>query len=81
MQVYHGEVQEALQVRSSKSFLRTQAVCVKKAVEPRVDGVSYESSKRLCFSCKRWLHEDCALDCVVDASGNEMLCSFCICTD
>ena len=45
------------------------------------DDVEQQSGKEwVQCSCKRWLHEDCAIDCIVDASGNEMLCSFCICT-
>ena len=28
--------------------------------------------------CGRWLHEDCAEDCIQDESGNDRLCPFCI---
>ena len=29
-------------------------------------------------ACGRWLHEDCAEDCVVDDEGKERLCHFCL---
>ena len=28
--------------------------------------------------CGRWLHEDCAEDCIVDSDGNERYYSFCV---
>ena len=29
-------------------------------------------------ACGRWLHEDCADDCVTDSDGNERLCFVCL---
>ena len=29
-------------------------------------------------ACRRWLHEDCAEDIVVDSDGNEHCCPFCV---
>ena len=29
-------------------------------------------------ACGRWLHEDCADDCVIDSDGNERLCFICL---
>ena len=29
-------------------------------------------------SCGRWLHEECAEDCVIDNNGKERLCSLCL---
>ena len=29
-------------------------------------------------ACGRWLHEDCADDCVTDSDGNERLCFICL---
>ena len=29
-------------------------------------------------ACGRWLHEDCADDCVVGNEGNERLCLICL---
>ena len=29
-------------------------------------------------ACGRWLHEDCAEDCVLDNDGKERLCPFCL---
>ena len=28
--------------------------------------------------CGRWLHEDCADDCIIDSDGNERLCLICL---
>jgi hypothetical protein len=30
----------------------------------------------VCCACSRWLHEDCAEDCVMDSNGMERLCPF-----
>ena len=29
-------------------------------------------------ACGRWLHEDCAEDCVIDCQGEERTCPFCL---
>ena len=29
-------------------------------------------------ACQRWLHEECAEDCVIDPNGQERLCPFCL---
>ena len=28
--------------------------------------------------CTHWLHEECGIDCIVDANGKERLCRHCI---
>ena len=30
------------------------------------------------YACGRWLHEDCADDCVLDGDGKERLCPICL---
>ena len=29
-------------------------------------------------TCGRWLHEDCAEDCILDSAGEERLCPLCL---
>ena len=42
------------------------------------DILSGSGAEWISCSCGRWLHEECAEDCVIDINGKERLCSLCL---
>ena len=42
------------------------------------DILSGSGAEWISCSCGRWLHEECAEDCVIDNNGKERLCSLCL---
>ena len=72
--------------------LRSSRAAPTKALEDEIDTnvccmcfIRYEDditagsgAEWISCSCGRWLHEDCAEDCVIDNDGKERFCSFCL---
>ena len=42
------------------------------------DALKKTGADWIACACGRWLHEDCAEDCVQDDDGNDRCCSFCL---
>ena len=53
-------------------------VCCTCFVRYEDDIISGSGADWISCTCGRWLHEDCAEDCVLDKDGKEHLCPFCL---
>ena len=56
-------------------------VCCTCFISYKDDFISGSGMDWISCSCRRWLHEDCAEDCVIDQDGKERMCTCPYCLD
>ena len=73
----HGESTTTVMGKSTNEEIN-ENVCCMCFVTFEEDTLEGTGAEWLPCPCGRWLHEDCAEDCIVDSDGNERYCPFCV---